>query len=84
MSKHCLQSDVSLAPTPRWTNEHYGVPPNLLLPYRAPNMGNGWETARNPQRPAILEARARSGDTLRKIAWPRKHYSESIPIPEYD
>jgi len=38
-----------------WSNAHYGTPANTLLPGRAPNMGNGWETARNPQRPAILE-----------------------------
>jgi len=38
-----------------WSNEHYGTPSNCLLPGRAPNMGNGWETARNPNRPSILE-----------------------------
>jgi|Transcript_83646 allantoicase len=38
-----------------WSNEHYGTPSNTVLPNRAPNMGNGWETARNPQRPAVLE-----------------------------
>jgi len=37
-----------------WSNEHYGVPRNLLLPNPAPDMGNGWETARNPQRPKVL------------------------------
>jgi allantoicase len=37
------------------SNQHYGTPANTLLPGRAPNMGNGWETARNPQRPAVLE-----------------------------
>jgi allantoicase len=38
-----------------WSNAHYGTPGNTLLPKRAPNMGNGWETARNPSRPSILE-----------------------------
>lgn len=38
-----------------WSNEHFGTPSNTLLPNQAPDMGNGWETARNPQRPAILE-----------------------------
>lgn len=38
-----------------WSNAHYGTPGNTLLPNRAPNMGNGWETARNPQRPPVLE-----------------------------
>lgn len=37
------------------SNAHYGSPSNCVLPGRAPNMGNGWETARNPQRPAVLE-----------------------------
>lgn len=38
-----------------WSNDHYGLPRNLLLPRRAPNMGNGWETARNPNRPKVLK-----------------------------
>jgi len=38
-----------------WSNAHYGTPANTLLPGRAPDMGNGWETARNPMRPAVLE-----------------------------
>eukprot|EP00746_Dinoflagellata_sp_MGD_P088370 gnl/MRDRNA2_/MRDRNA2_34970_c0_seq1.p1 gnl/MRDRNA2_/MRDRNA2_34970_c0~~gnl/MRDRNA2_/MRDRNA2_34970_c0_seq1.p1 ORF type:complete len:415 (+),score=89.35 gnl/MRDRNA2_/MRDRNA2_34970_c0_seq1:86-1330(+) len=38
-----------------WTDEHYGTPSNCLLPGRAPDMGNGWETARNPKRPGILQ-----------------------------
>lgn len=38
-----------------WSNEHYGTPSNTMLPNRAPDMGNGWETARNPKRPASLE-----------------------------
>merc|ERR1712070_26114 len=46
-----LQGGVALC----WSNEHYGTPSNTLLPNRAPNMGNGWETARNPNRPEILE-----------------------------
>jgi allantoicase len=39
-----------------WSNEHYGLPRNMLLPHPAPNMGNGWETARNPNRPKILKS----------------------------
>lgn len=38
-----------------WSNEHFGTPGNTLLPGRAPNMGNGWETARHPSRPAVLQ-----------------------------
>jgi len=35
------------------SNKHYGTPSNLIAPGRAANMGEGWETARNPQRPAV-------------------------------
>jgi allantoicase len=38
-----------------WSNEHYGTPSNTLNPGRAAKMDEGWETARNPNRPAILE-----------------------------
>lgn len=37
------------------TNNHFGVPSNLLQPGRGVNMGDGWETARHPSRPAIVE-----------------------------
>lgn len=37
------------------SNAHYGRASNLIAPRRAANMGEGWETARNPDRPAILE-----------------------------
>jgi len=39
-----------------WSNDHYGVPTNLCLPGKSKNMGCGWETARNPNRPKILKA----------------------------
>eukprot|EP00929_Paragymnodinium_shiwhaense_P034704 TRINITY_DN18850_c0_g1_i1.p1 TRINITY_DN18850_c0_g1~~TRINITY_DN18850_c0_g1_i1.p1 ORF type:complete len:412 (-),score=76.22 TRINITY_DN18850_c0_g1_i1:349-1584(-) len=48
---YALNGGVALC----WSNAHYGSPQNTLLPGRAPNMGNGWETARNPNRPSILE-----------------------------
>lgn len=38
-----------------WSNAHYGVPRNCIAPGRARKMDEGWETARNPRRPAILE-----------------------------
>jgi len=38
------------------SNKHYGTPANLIAPGRAATMGEGWETARNPSRPAVLEA----------------------------
>src|SRR5262249_18999385 len=28
------------------SDQHYGAPRNLLMPYRAKNMGDGWETKR--------------------------------------
>lgn len=39
-----------------WSDMHYGIPSNCLLPTRASDMGNGWETARHPRRPPVLEA----------------------------
>lgn len=38
-----------------WSNEHYGVPSNLLQPGRGINMGDGWETARHPHRAERIE-----------------------------
>lgn len=42
------------------SNAHYGVSNNLLQPTMGINMGDGWETARHPNRPSIIE---RDGDT---------------------
>lgn len=39
-----------------FSNAHYGHPRNLIKPGRAANMGDGWETARRLDRPAILDA----------------------------
>lgn len=36
------------------SDSHYGTPANLIAPGRAVNMGGGWETARNPNRPAVF------------------------------
>eukprot|EP00658_Telonema_sp_P-2_P015334 TRINITY_DN15891_c0_g2_i1.p1 TRINITY_DN15891_c0_g2~~TRINITY_DN15891_c0_g2_i1.p1 ORF type:complete len:349 (-),score=72.49 TRINITY_DN15891_c0_g2_i1:255-1301(-) len=38
------------------SNKHYGTPANLIAPGRAAKMDEGWETARNPKRPAVLTA----------------------------
>lgn len=38
-----------------FSNAHYGHPVNLIKPGRGINMGDGWETARRLDRPAILE-----------------------------
>jgi allantoicase len=37
------------------SNAHYGVSHNLLQPTLGINMGDGWETARHPNRPSIIE-----------------------------
>ena len=36
------------------SNKHYGVPPNLIRSTLGVDMGDGWETARHPHRPAIV------------------------------
>jgi len=36
------------------SNKHYGVPSNLLRPHPGKDMGDGWETARHPDRPAVI------------------------------
>ncbi len=37
------------------SNKHYGHPRNLIAPGRGNCMGDGWETARQPNRPPIYE-----------------------------
>lgn len=37
------------------SNRHYGHPRNLISPGRGTCMGDGWETARQPARPAVYE-----------------------------
>ena len=36
------------------SNKHYGVPMNLLSPTIGKDMGDGWETARHPDRPPVV------------------------------
>lgn len=36
------------------SNKHYGVPSNLIRKTGGKDMGDGWETARHPERPGIL------------------------------
>jgi allantoicase len=38
-----------------WSNRHYGHPRNLIVPGRGACMGDGWETARQPNRPAVYQ-----------------------------
>ena len=37
-----------------WSDKHYGHPSNLVCPGRGVNMGDGWETARKADRPAVI------------------------------
>jgi len=39
-----------------YSDAHYGHPRNMIKSGRGVDMGDGWETARNPTRPAVLEA----------------------------
>jgi allantoicase len=43
------------------TNQHYGTPSNLLQCNSGVYMGDGWETARQPNRPGILVAQSEGG-----------------------
>jgi len=36
------------------SNKHYGVPSNLIREGLGKDMGDGWETARHPERPPVL------------------------------
>jgi allantoicase len=36
------------------SNQHYGTPSNLIHPTLGQDMGDGWETARHPNRPSVL------------------------------
>lgn len=38
------------------SNKHYGQPSNMLLDGRGTCMGDGWETARQPARPAVYQS----------------------------
>ncbi|KAG5177400.1 galactose-binding domain-like protein [Tribonema minus] len=40
------------------SDRHFGEPRNLILPGRGATMGDGWETARKPTRPAVLQVGA--------------------------
>lgn len=43
------------------SNKHFGVPRNLLKPGRGLDMGDGWETARHMDRPAIIQTNPETG-----------------------
>ncbi|KAJ3252180.1 hypothetical protein HK103_001791 [Boothiomyces macroporosus] len=39
----------------KWSNAHYGNPMRLLATARSTGMHDGWETARNPNRPPVFK-----------------------------
>lgn len=43
------------------SNAHYGRASNLIAPGRSQRMDQGWETARNPNRPPVLTISAETG-----------------------
>jgi len=43
------------------SNQHYGSPANLIRKQPGVDMGDGWETARHPERPGILVKDAATG-----------------------
>ena len=49
-----LSSELSGGIGLECSNKHYGVPSNLLRPTLGKDMGDGWETARHPDRPPIV------------------------------
>jgi len=51
------------------SNSHYGRPQNLLNMGRGVNMGDGWETARNPKRPPVFKVNAEGMMELPGCDW---------------
>ena len=43
------------------SNKHFGIPRNLLKPGRGLDLGDGWETARHMERPAIIRTNPTTG-----------------------
>lgn len=56
-----LSSVVNGATAVDWSDAHFGHAVNLIAPGRAANMGEGWETARHKDRPAVLVENPETG-----------------------
>uniref|UniRef100_A0A7S2L5J2 Allantoicase domain-containing protein n=1 Tax=Leptocylindrus danicus TaxID=163516 RepID=A0A7S2L5J2_9STRA len=50
------------------SNQHYGVPSNLCRPNRGKDMGDGWETARHPDRPPIVKTDPKTGLVMNDLS----------------
>lgn len=58
----CNLADMHLGATGLGcSNQHYGVPSNMLQRNRGVDMGDGWETARHTNRPGIVRIDPTSG-----------------------
>jgi allantoicase len=58
----CNLADMHLGATGLGcSNQHFGVPSNMLQRNRGVDMGDGWETARHPTRPAVVRLDPTSG-----------------------
>mmetsp|Transcript_7697 Transcript_7697/g.18781 ORF Transcript_7697/g.18781 Transcript_7697/m.18781 type:complete len:395 (-) Transcript_7697:138-1322(-) len=51
------------------SDAHYGKAANLIAPGRARTMGEGWETARKPNRPAVLKTGANGMIEFSDLDW---------------
>ena len=52
----CNLADMHLGATGLGcSNQHFGVPSNMLQRNRGVDMGDGWETARHPGRPGVVQ-----------------------------
>ena len=69
------------------SNVHYGRPSNMIAPGRAAKMDEGWETARHPNRPPVLELDPASGKialTEDQVDWAVLRLSASTVVSEVE
>jgi allantoicase len=62
------------------SDQHYGAPRNLLMPYRAKNMGDGWETKRRrgPGHDWVILKLGVPG-TIRRVIVDTAHFKGNYP-----
>lgn len=63
-----------------WSDQFYGAPGNLLMPYRAKNMSDGWETKRRrgPGNDWVVLKLGMSG-TIRRVEVDTAHFKGNFP-----